>query len=644
MNPPAERALVDQLALRALACIELTTPGDGVAAAPRADPAEDFFERLLARPEDPLSRLVTGLQLTPFEVDVLGLALLPELDDRAADWFLRNNQGRSVRPTLGQAVRVLVGDSLAERSVRQVVADSPLWTRGLLRRPDSDLPRTLAPLHPTSGCLAAIEGRAVERLTYGGRAVVRRPAADPDVALSLEVRPPLRDLCGELVQWLGLVRNGLIEVSGDTVEPGLALIDAMAAQLGRPLVLLQDVGEHPLASFTEAANLAVALGAVFAVRADHGTAWRLRAEAIPPVPTVVVTSAASRLEVPRDVAYRRVESPRVRPVEQARIWSHLLGAPGPVRVEVLANQTRLTPDQVRSVVALARQRAHLEGVAELAHRHVAGALAEVAGEPQGVRARVTRPRVRWSSLIVADETRRQLEEMVRRLQHRVTVEDEWGIGGPRDAGRGLVTMFHGPSGTGKTLAASAIATQVSLPLVQVDLAQMVSKYIGETEKNLASLFDELEGFRAVLFFDEADSLFGKRTQVSDAHDRYANLETSYLLQRLETFEGIAILATNLAQNIDEAFSRRLDFVTWFPRPTPALRAAIWHRHLPAERRDPALDLGQLAAHDLVGGEIRNAAVAAAYEAAARGELIRADYLQRAILRELAKKGRGPSAH
>uniref|UniRef100_UPI0022EAC8FA ATP-binding protein n=1 Tax=Falsiroseomonas oryzae TaxID=2766473 RepID=UPI0022EAC8FA len=234
------------------------------------------------------------------------------------------------------------------------------------------------------------------------------------------------------------------------------------------------------------------------------------------------------------------------------------------------------------------------------------------------------PAVAWDRLVLDPVTAAPLEELVRRVRHRATVRETWGMD---SGGSALVALLTGEPGTGKTLAAEAVALRLGLPLLAADLSRIVSKYIGETEKNLAELFAAAEGFAALLFFDEADSLFGKRTAVQDAHDRYANIEVNYLLQRLERFEGVALLATNLADGMDEAFLRRFDLSIPFRRPGPAQRLALWRAHLPAGQLAPGLDLRALAAScDVTGGEIRNAALTAAYAAAEAGTPIGASLL------------------
>ena len=202
-------------------------------------------------------------------------------------------------------------------------------------------------------------------------------------------------------------------------------------------------------------------------------------------------------------------------------------------------------------------------------------------------------------------------------------------------------MFTGPSGTGKTMAAEIIAGDLGLDLYKIDLSMMVSKYIGETEKNLSAVFSEAETSNAILFFDEADALFGKRSEVKDSHDRYANIEVGYLLQRMEEYEGVVILATNLRKNLDDAFVRRLHFTVEFPFPDEKNRRQIWEGIWPQDTpREPDLDLDSLARRFAVtGGNIRNIAVAAAFLAAHNGNLVDMGHLMRATQREYQKMGK-----
>ena len=227
----------------------------------------------------------------------------------------------------------------------------------------------------------------------------------------------------------------------------------------------------------------------------------------------------------------------------------------------------------------------------------------------------------FSDLVLPPSVAAQLREIAAQLRHRRTVYDEWGFGAKHGRGLGIAALFTGESGTGKTLGAEAIAAEARLDLYRIDLASVVSKYIGETEKNLAKLFDAAERSGAVLLFDEADALFGKRSEVKDSHDRYANIEVAYLLQRIESYRGLAILTTNLKSALDRAFLRRLRFVVQFPFPDAASRVELWRRAFPPQAPLGALDWAALAKLQLAGGNIRGIAVNAAFRAAARGGTI-----------------------
>lgn len=247
----------------------------------------------------------------------------------------------------------------------------------------------------------------------------------------------------------------------------------------------------------------------------------------------------------------------------------------------------------------------------------------------------------FGDLVLPARTRRQLETLIAWRSHGGKVLGDWGLGRLFNKRSGAVALFKGPPGTGKTIAASVVANTLDLALYRIDLSQMVSKYIGETEKNLERLFQTAQAGNVVLFFDEADAIFGRRSEVSDAHDRYANIETAYLLQRLERFEGLVILASNLSQNIDEAFLRRIDLVAEFPTPGEAERLALWQRlEASAAPVSDDVDLGLLASQfELTGGEIRNCILAAAHTAARRGGAIDMACLMGAVGEELVKQGR-----
>jgi len=246
----------------------------------------------------------------------------------------------------------------------------------------------------------------------------------------------------------------------------------------------------------------------------------------------------------------------------------------------------------------------------------------------------------WKDIVLPQEQLNQLKEISFYCRHQYQVFEKWGFK-KRFASQGVCALFTGPPGTGKTMAAGIIAHELELDLYRIELSQVVSKYIGETEKNLAKIFDAAEGAGVILFFDEADALFGKRTNVKDAHDRYANIEVSYLLQRIEEYNGLVILASNFHRNIDEAFVRRMHFIVEFPFPDEKMREKIWQKVFPKETPlEQTIDFTLLAKEfKLSGANIRNAALAAAFYAAEDKGKITMEHIMKGIKRELQKMGK-----
>jgi AAA+ superfamily predicted ATPase len=321
----------------------------------------------------------------------------------------------------------------------------------------------------------------------------------------------------------------------------------------------------------------------------------------------------------------------------------LNGAAAPLG-EALATKFRLGPTAVGEAVAAAQRESLLDGAEELDGAQLHRSARACSRHALGRLARKVEPRYDWSDLVLPPRELQQLREACGSVTHWPIVHRRWGFDAKLPEGRALAILFSGRSGTGKTMAASIIARTLELDLYKIDLAAIVSKYIGETEKNLDRIFGEGQTSNAVLFFDEADALFGKRSEVKDAHDRYANIEVAYLLQRIEAYEGLVILATNLARNIDEAFARRMRHIVEFPFPDAALRERIWRAIFPAAAPLASdVDFGFLAAHfEIAGGSIRNVALAAAFLAAEEGKAIAMAHLARAMAREMQKLGRMPA--
>ncbi|HWC95656.1 MAG TPA: ATP-binding protein [Candidatus Sulfopaludibacter sp.] len=242
----------------------------------------------------------------------------------------------------------------------------------------------------------------------------------------------------------------------------------------------------------------------------------------------------------------------------------------------------------------------------------------------------------WGDLVLPEAQKRILRQIAMHVRQRNTVYRTWGFAAKSARGLGISAMFAGPSGTGKTMASEALSTELRLDLYRIDLSQVVSKYIGETEKNLGRIFDAAEEGAAILLFDEADALFGKRTEVKDSHDRYANIEVSYLLQRMEAYRGLAILTTNRKSALDQAFLRRIRFVVEFPFPDSTQRAEIWRRMFPKETPTEGLRIEKLARLNASGGNIRNIAINAAFLAADSGEPVRMHHLLAATRSEFTK--------
>ncbi len=347
-----------------------------------------------------------------------------------------------------------------------------------------------------------------------------------------------------------------------------------------------------------------------------------------------------------DVPFMRLRLPAQASGERLGLWRRFLNgtrtAPD-VDLPALSVRFRLNAGQIRSAVATAKNLAKRRGTPAppVGKDDLYAACRSHSNARLSSLARKIAPRYSWKDIVLPPDSMEQLREICHQVEHRGVVHDQWGFGRKPSLGKGLNVLFAGPSGTGKTMAAEILAHELALDLYKIDLSSVVSKYIGETEKNLARIFTEAETSNAILLFDEADALFGKRSEVRDAHDRYANIEVGYLLQRMEEYEGIAILATNLRQNMDEAFVRRMHAIIEFPFPDEEYRRRIWEVAFPEEAPvGNDVDVGRLGREvRLAGGNIRNIALAAAFYAAGDGKKIRMSQLSRAARREHGKLGR-----
>ncbi|MFG2226855.1 ATP-binding protein [Streptomyces sp. NPDC048644] len=356
------------------------------------------------------------------------------------------------------------------------------------------------------------------------------------------------------------------------------------------------------------------------------------------VPLVVAGPDPRQTGLPRG---RRVLVPKLDDAEQLDMWAH-----------AFAGIPQVEQDQLRAMVAQFQLPPHVVRTAAASvRRDLPGGPGDGSGDATALawqagltEARIgldelgrrIEPRAGWGDLVLAERQLKILQEVVAHVRQRGTVYQEWGFAKVLRYGLGVTALFAGGSGTGKTLAAEVMAGELGLDLFIIDLSQVVSKYIGETEKNLGRVFDAAERGGALLLFDEADALFGKRSEVKDSHDRYANLEVSYLLMRMEAYRGLAVLTTNMKKALDQAFMRRIRFVVDFPFPGEKERAEIWRRVLPAQAPTKGIDPAQLARLTVAGGSIRNIALSGAFLAAEEGDSLQMRHMLAAARTEYLK--------
>jgi len=327
-----------------------------------------------------------------------------------------------------------------------------------------------------------------------------------------------------------------------------------------------------------------------------------------------------------------VEAAKPTPAEQQAAWSAVLGDAAGKSPGVLAGNFDLNLRAIRDV---ARQALAQDGANDLQQRLWSGAVAATRPRLDALAQRIE-PKATWDDIVLPAAEAKLLRQIADQVGNRNMVYEEWGFREKTSRGLGISALFSGASGTGKTMAAEVLANDLQLSLYRIDLSAVVSKYIGETEKNLRRLFDAADDGGALLFFDEADALFGKRSEVKDSHDRYANIEVNYLLQRMEAYRGLAILATNMKTALDQAFLRRLRFIVPFQFPGVAERKAIWQKVFPHRTPSESLDFDRLARLNITGGDIQNVALNSAFLAAQAGTPITMQLILDAVRTEFRK--------
>ena len=630
------RALERHIALASRATAAREADDDAEASARAADAGDADLSSALPWPADmpppALDALCGALTLSAFERDVLLMCAGVELDSTWSRLIARaQGDDRQTAPTFGLALAALPGahwSALApNRSLRfwrlvEADAHASLTTaalrideailHGLAGVPVMDA-FLLTHLHPIGGTTELFASH-VEPMTdivqlWRGH---ERTGASPIIELvgrhPTDAEAVAGAACAEL-------RLGLFSIDSADIPTALhdrewlARIWQREAWLHRMALLVRVDARGAAAAASFVASLA---GYVFVTgefaRSDGGRAFaRVTVDSAPPAV--------------REARWRAVLGPAASRAED------IIGSVAAEfdfsasDIDATARQVRADDDQDAAApldralwrAAQSASRVRLEGLAQRIE-----------------------PRAGWAALVLPAPHLETLRLVAAHLRHRGRVYDDWGFAEDSTRGLGITALFSGTSGTGKTLAAEVLARELSYELYRIDLSQVVSKYIGETEKNLKRLFDAAEAGGTILLFDEADALFGRRSEVRDSHDRYANLEISYLLQRMEAFRGLAILTTNMKNSLDPAFLRRLRFVVQFPFPDGAQRAEIWRRVFPQDTPIDGLDIARLARLNVAGGNIRNIALNAAFLAAETGEPVRMAHVLRAARSEYAK--------
>lgn len=626
----------------------------------------------------PFAHLRRWFNLDDDEADFLLIALAPEVDLRYETLYAYvQNDVAKKRPTVDLALKLLYPDSLTRlHNLQKLSSDSPLLRHNLLHLlpdpQDTSPPRIAHYLQVDNRIAAFLLGRNEidERLrpfTHIHYAANDNQSPIPDSFSQhqdLQSLPPdLRTQFSRTAAYLA-GQAGVICLSGAYGTGRHVVATAMSTEMKLNLITvdLQSALLTPL-PFTQILpwllqeaqlqNAALYLAPFHLIRTDaklHDTFWStilvneaetihcpiFIGDSIPVYPTGAWPS----------LPFFLFELPLPDAVARERLWHRALHGhqlDDLADVTAVAHKFRLSPGQIADAArytavqaATANQAITNNDLHEAARTRSNQALRDLAQKLE--------PKYSWDDIVLPRHVLRQLRDTYHAVKYRHIVYGQWGFANKLSLGKGLNVLFSGSSGTGKTMAAEILAHELGLDIYKIDLSTVVSKYIGETEKNLGRIFSAAEASNAILFFDEADALFGKRSEVKDARDRYANIEVAYLLQKMEEYDGITILATNLQGNMDDAFARRLHHAIEFPFPDKELREQIWRHVFPSETPLAAdIDFSFLARQfELTGGNIRNVALAAAFMAADKETAVDMALLILGVARELQKMNRLPA--
>ncbi|RCJ17839.1 ATPase [Nostoc minutum NIES-26] len=597
-----------------------------------------------------LDRLCAIFNLSAFERNILLLCVGMELD-KSFEKLCADASGNSkyTYPTLGMALTALPGAHLSVLS-----QESPLQHWQLIEI-NSGSALTKSPLRIDQRILCYLVGEPYVDKTLESFV---KPISVVEQA-NIKLQPSHQNLAEQLVEVWSSARNtsttSIIQLCDADLTASSSIASLACIQVSCNLCVMK---AHRLPADPDKLNQLIQrwereaflsnsalLLDCHQVNTQEQAKLSAIAQLVENINTHLIITSRERLPLSHH-SFITFDVPKLTTTEQLAIWQDTLGDScielnG--HVEALVAQFNLSQGGIQAAVATAKGKVNTQET-EPTQNHLALALwdsCRIQARPQlddlATRIDIT---ATWDDLVLPEQQQQTLREMITHVRQRMTVYEKWGFATKSCRGLGIAALFTGTSGTGKTMSAEVIANELRLDLYRIDLSAVVSKYIGETEKNLRRIFDAAEAGGAVLLFDEADALFSKRTQVKDSHDRNANMETNYLLQRMEAYQGLAILTTNLKDSIDTAFLRRIRFVIEYPFPNARERKEIWRRIFPINTPTQGLDYAKLARLNVSGGIIRNIALNAAFLAAEASESVTMKHLLNATINESRKSGQG----
>ena len=582
-------------------------------------------------------------ELNPFECDIVMLCAAAEMDPSFPRLFAYAQDDVNLRyPTIPLALSLFCPTDTIAHVVRRCFSpDAALALGCLITMAAEDSPQCVRAIRIDDRMLDYICGR--NRMDV--RASDLLESIEP-MQVAAEQQAAVEQLALVLKHPEQRQRYAGVNLFGPSGSGRRAVAAQLCAELGLRLLSLNPARMPGSAAERQAllrilGREAVLSGLAYYLRMDEndGPDTAIVQEIVDRIPTFFIVGSRTRIGARRDLLGRKLNTLDV--AARSGLWKSALAAVGGSlngQAEMVAEHFQFGQEMMAKTVSAAAARAKMRSTGKdgITDDDVWDACREQSSWELRQLAHAIEPSFTWNDIVLPSEVVGQLNEISAQVAYRATVYRKWGFGGKVNRGLGISALFAGVSGTGKTMAADVLAHHLRLDLYRVDLAGVVSKYIGETEKNLKKIFNAAERSGAILFFDEADALFGKRTDVKDSHDRFANIEVNYLLQRMENFNGLSILSTNRKSDIDRAFLRRLRFLVDFPFPDSIQRMRIWHKSFPAGAPVGDLDFDALGRLEIPGGNIRNIAVSAAFLAAERNSDISMDLLLQAARREYTK--------